>query len=40
MNRLSHALFGMYAIFVFAMCVLFSLFVAVLVPGLERRRPA
>ena len=28
----------MYAILVFALCVLFSLFVAVLVPGLERRR--
>jgi 1-acyl-sn-glycerol-3-phosphate acyltransferase len=28
----------MYAIFVFALCVLFSLFVAVLIPGLERRR--
>ena len=38
MRRLLHALFGLYAIFVFALCVLFSLFVAVLVPGLERRR--
>ena len=38
MTRLVHALFGLYAIFVFALCVLFSLFVAVLVPGLERRR--
>ena len=38
MTRLYHALFGMYAILVFALCVLFSLFVAVLVPGLERRR--
>lgn len=38
MTRLLHALFGLYAIIVFAMCVLFSLFVAVLVPGLERRR--
>ena len=38
MIRLAHALFGLYAIFVFALCVLFSLFVAVLVPGLERRR--
>ena len=28
----------MYAILVFALCVLFSLFVAVLVPGLDRRR--
>jgi 1-acyl-sn-glycerol-3-phosphate acyltransferase len=28
----------MYAILVFALCVLFSLFVALLVPGLERRR--
>jgi len=36
--RLLHALFGLYAIFVFALCVLFSLFVAILVPGLERRR--
>ena len=38
MRRLLHAFFGLYAIFVFALCVLFSLFVAVLVPGLERRR--
>ncbi len=38
MRRLLHALFGLYAIFAFALCVLFSLFVAVLVPGLERRR--
>ena len=38
MRTVLHALFGMYAIFAFAMCVLFSLFVAVLVPGLERRR--
>ncbi|NCF23529.1 MAG: hypothetical protein GWP60_03240 [Gammaproteobacteria bacterium] len=38
MRSVLHALFGMYAIFAFAMCVLFSLFVAVLVPGLERRR--
>lgn len=38
MKRLLHSLFGLYAIFVFALCVLFSLFVAVLVPGLERRR--
>jgi hypothetical protein len=28
----------MYAILVFALCVLFSLLVAILVPGLERRR--
>ena len=38
MKRLLHSLFGLYAIFVFALCVLFSLFVAILVPGLERRR--
>jgi 1-acyl-sn-glycerol-3-phosphate acyltransferase len=38
LKRLLHSLFGLYAIFVFALCVLFSLFVAVLVPGLERRR--
>ena len=38
MRRLLHALFGIYAIFVFALCVLFSLLVAILVPGLERRR--
>ena len=38
MTRLLHGLFGLYALFVFALCVLFSLFVAVLVPGLERRR--
>jgi 1-acyl-sn-glycerol-3-phosphate acyltransferase len=38
LTRLYHALFGMYAILVFALCVLFSLFVALLVPGLERRR--
>jgi 1-acyl-sn-glycerol-3-phosphate acyltransferase len=38
LTRLLHALFGLYAIFVFALCVLFSLFVAILVPGLERRR--
>lgn len=38
MRRLLHALFGIYAIFVFALCVLFSLLVATLVPGLERRR--
>lgn len=38
MKRLLHALFGLYAIFVFALCVLFSLFVAVFIPGLERRR--
>lgn len=38
MRRLLHALFGLYAIFAFALCVLFSLLVAILVPGLERRR--
>jgi 1-acyl-sn-glycerol-3-phosphate acyltransferase len=38
LKRLLHTLFGLYAIFVFALCVLFSLLVAVLVPGLERRR--
>jgi 1-acyl-sn-glycerol-3-phosphate acyltransferase len=38
MKRLIHSLFGLYAIFVFALCVLFSLLVAIFVPGLERRR--
>jgi 1-acyl-sn-glycerol-3-phosphate acyltransferase len=38
MKRLLHGLFGLYAIFVFALCVLFSLLVAIIVPGLERRR--
>ena len=38
MRRLLHGLFGIYALVVFAMCVLFSLVVAILVPGLERRR--
>jgi 1-acyl-sn-glycerol-3-phosphate acyltransferase len=38
MKRLLHILFGLYAIFAFTLCVLFSLFVAIFVPGLERRR--
>ena len=38
MKRLLHGLFGLYAIFTFALCVLFSLLVAILVPGLDRRR--
>lgn len=38
MKRLLHGVFGIYALVVFAMCVLFSLVVAILVPGLERRR--
>jgi 1-acyl-sn-glycerol-3-phosphate acyltransferase len=38
LGRLPQALFGVYALAVFALCVLFSLFVAVFVPGLERRR--
>lgn len=38
MKRLLHFLFGLYAIAVFVLCVLFSLIVAIFVPGLERRR--
>jgi 1-acyl-sn-glycerol-3-phosphate acyltransferase len=38
MKRLLHGLFGIYALVVFAICVLFSLVVAIFVPGLERRR--
>jgi 1-acyl-sn-glycerol-3-phosphate acyltransferase len=38
MKRLLHSLFGLYAILVFALCVLFSLLAAIFVPGLERRR--
>ena len=38
MTRLLHSLFGLYAILVFSLCVLFALIVAVIVPGLERRR--
>ena len=38
MKRLLHSLFGLYAILVFSLCVLFSLIVAIIVPGLERRR--
>jgi 1-acyl-sn-glycerol-3-phosphate acyltransferase len=38
MKRLLHSLFGLYAILVFSLCVLFSLVVAIIVPGLERRR--
>ena len=38
MKRLLHSLFGLYAILVFSLCVLFTLVVAIFVPGLERRR--
>lgn len=38
MTRLLHALFGVYSLTMFAICVLFSLFVTILVPGLENRR--
>lgn len=38
MKRLLHSLFGLYAILVFSLCVLFALIVAIIVPGLERRR--
>lgn len=38
MRRLLHSLFGLYAILVFSLCVLFALIVAVIVPRLERRR--
>ena len=37
-TRLLHALFGIYANTVFALCVLFSLFVTIFVPGLDNRR--
>jgi len=37
-KRLLHGLFGVYALLVFALCVLFSLCVAIIVPGLQRRR--
>ena len=36
-TRCRDALFGVYAWFVFGLCVLFGLFVALLVPGAERR---
>jgi len=38
MKHLLHGLFGLYALLVFSLCVLFSLVVALIVPGLERRR--
>lgn len=38
MKRLLHNLFGLYALLVFSLCVLFSLLTAIFVPGLERRR--
>ena len=37
MRRLLHALFGVYALTVFAICVLFSLLATIFVPGLENR---
>ena len=37
-TRLLHAVFGVYAILAFSLCVLFSLFVTIFVPGLENRR--
>jgi 1-acyl-sn-glycerol-3-phosphate acyltransferase len=36
-TRVSNTLFGLYAWFIFGLCVLFGLFVALLVPGAERR---
>ena len=38
MTRLLHAVFGVYALTMFAVCVLFALLVTILVPGLENRR--
>ncbi len=38
MTHLLHAIFGVYALTVFGLCVLFALFVTILVPGLENRR--
>ena len=37
-KRAAHALFGVYAWFAFALCVLFSFVAVTVVPGLERRR--
>ena len=38
MTRAVHALFGIYAIAMFALCVIFSLVATIFVPGLENRR--
>ena len=40
MTRILHAIFGVYSLTVFAMCVLFSLLATIIVPGLENRSRA
>ena len=38
MTRVLHAIYGVYSLTMFAICVLFSLLVTILVPGLDNRR--